>query len=402
MLRKTYSIFTLIAATTFLFTSCDDTDDSDNMSNVIAPSTYSFERNAATSVDFNGQTTRILMGGEINDAFLDTSLSTNDLNAMYAHVAGTNNFNDTDLNASDKNMRSKTAASADYFATNSVDAAAIKADFDSFISGQVTEVFPAWNTIASAGNAGQLQEAGGGSIRYINAKGLEYNQAFIKGQIGALMLDQINNNYLSPSVLDQGTNMEDNDSGILVSGKNYTSMEHKWDEAFGYLYGNEGDIENPILNTDDFLNKYLSRVENDTDFSGIAQTIYDAFKLGRAAIVAQDYDLRDEQAAIIQEQLSEIIGIRAVYYLEQGSNVIATDKAAAFHDLSEGYGFIYSLQFTRNPNTNAPYFSKTEVDAMLNQLMTGNGFWDVTTTTLNQMATDIADRFNFTVAQAGS
>ena len=42
---------------------------------------------------------------------------------------------------------------------------------------------------------------------------------------------------------------------------------------------------------------------------GIADAIYDAFKLGRAAIVAKDYTLRDEQAAIIKVELSKVVGV---------------------------------------------------------------------------------------------
>ena len=90
-----------------------------------------------------------------------------------------------ELNASSKNVRSKTAASADYFSSNSTDANAIKADFDSWISLQVNDVFPNWENIASPGNAGLAQELGG-SIRYVNEKGLEYNQAFAKSLNGAL------------------------------------------------------------------------------------------------------------------------------------------------------------------------------------------------------------------------
>jgi len=97
-----------------------------------------------------------------------------------------------------------------------------------------------------------------------------------------------------------------------------------------------------------------------------------------------------------------VIGIRSVFYLQQGKNSLVNDKASAFHDLSEGYGFIYSLQFTRNPNTDLPYFSKTEVDNYLAQLMNGNGFWDVTEATLDQISNEISARFTFTTAQAGS
>jgi hypothetical protein len=371
--------------------------------NTVAPVTYNFERNGSSSVSFDGQTTRIKMGDEFAKSLLKASTETLvSLNGKFDHNAGENNFENEVLNASSKNIRSKVAASTDFFASNTTDATAIKADFDAWIEGQVTNVFPYWNQDASKGVAGKIQEAGGGPIRWVNKKGLEYDQAIVKGLIGGLMVDQILNNYLSTSVLDEATNRADNDANVLESGTNYTVMEHKWDEAFGYLYGNEVNAAAPVLNTDSFLNKYLGRVKGDSDFAGIADEIYNAFKLGRAAIVAKDYITRDAQAEVLREKISEIVGIRAVYYLQQGKNNLQSDKGGAFHDLSEGFGFIYSLQFTRKPNSNAPYFTKTEVDGFINTLMTGNGFWDLSSTILDEMSETIAAKFKFTVAQAGS
>lgn len=381
---------------------CTETDPEPQIIETVAPATYSFERSGASSVSFGGQTTRIEMGGEFVSALKGPSETVASLNAKFAHTAGANNFSDADLNASSKSVRSKVAASTDFYASNTTDATAIKADFDSWIEAQVTEVFPMWDMDASAGNAGQIQEAGGGSIRYVSAKGIEYNQLINKGLIGALMVDQILNNYLSPAVLDAASNVADNDVESLNDGKNYTTMEHKWDEAFGYLYGKEADITAPTLNNDSFLNKYLSRVEGDADFAGIAEEIYNAFKLGRAAIVAKDYTTRNVQAEILREKISEIVGIRAVYYLQQGKNNLPTDKGGAFHDLSEGIGFIYSLQFTRMPNSTASYFTKAEVDEFMATLQNGNGFWDLSSETLDEMSATIAAKFNFTLAQAGS
>ena len=216
------------------------------------------------------------------------------------------------------------------------------------------------------------------------------------------MTDQILNNYLSPAVLDAGDNVTKNDNDILADGKDYTTMEHKWDEAFGYLYGLEEDETAPELGVDSFLNKYLDKVEGDSDFAGIANDVYDAFKLGRAAIVAKNYTVRDEQVEILREKISMIIGIRAVYYLQVGKTNLGVDNASAFHDLSEGFGFVYGLQFTRNSMTDAPYVSKSMVDGYIDTLMTGNGFWDVTAETLDQMSEDIAAEFGFTVDQAAN
>lgn len=392
-------IVSMLAVSALVFASCSD-DNEEPTPGVVAPKTYKFERNGKTTVSFSGQTTRIKMAEELVAA-LKVSTNTEDkMDKMFAHAAGANDFSTTELNASSKNVRSKTAASADYFASNTTEANKIKADFDGWIAKQVSEVYPNWAVNAEKGKAGKIQENGGGSTRYVNAKGLEYNQAFAKSLIGALMVDQMLNNYLSKAVLDAGgKNVTENNAGTLASGTNYTTMEHKFDEAYGYLYGNEADPASPKLGADSFLNKYLSRVEGDADFKGIAGEIYEAFKLGRAAIVAKDYALRDKQIAIIKAAISKVIAVRAVYYLQAGKDNLPKDKAAAFHDLSEGFGFVYSLRFTQGTNgtTQLPV---AEINAFIAALQKDNGFWDITNQTLDDMSTRIAGAYGFTVAQA--
>jgi len=395
-------LFFYLTISSLFFMSCDKDDDPIvDPEPTVAPATYTFLRDGVTTVYYSGQSTRIAMGQEFISALKDESKTETQLDAMFDHQEGDADFSDANLNASSKNIRSKTAASADLFSSNTTDATAIKNQFDSWISEQVSDVFPYWSDDASAGSAGKIQEAGGGSTRYVNGKGLELNQAINKGLIGGLMADQMLNNYLGTAVLDAGTNTVDNDEKTLSDGKNYTTMEHKWDEGFGYLYGADNQ-ENPTLGADSFLNKYLARVEGDPDFQGIAATIYDAFKLGRAAIVNNDYLTRDDQVDIIRENISKVIAIRAIYYLQQGKANLGTDWASAFHDLSEGFGFVYSLQFTRKPGTNAAYFSTSEVNGFISTLTSGNGFWDITAAQLDTMSNSIADRFGISVAQAGS
>lgn len=394
----------LLGGLTLGMISCSDDDDDKDM-NVVAPATYAFERDGSSTVSYSGQTTRIAMATELVDAFGDATNTPAKLLEMWANETASGQdadpFSDPALNSSTKSVKSKVAASRDFFASNTVDAAAIKADFESWINAQFSEVWPKSGEAASAGQAGQI--ADGSKARYVSAKGLEYNQAFNKGLIGGLMADQMVNNYLSPSVLDDGSNRADNDAGTIAEGKTYTTMEHKWDEAYGYLFGLSTDGANPLatLGEDKFLNKYLSRVEGDADFAGIAQKIYDAFKLGRAAIVAKNYTMRDAQADIIQKEVAHVIAVRAIYYLQQGKKALADGNwGGAFHDLSEGFGFVYSLQFLQNPSSNTAYFSKSTVDGYLSTLMSGNGFWDVTAAELDQISDAIADKFDFTVAQA--
>jgi hypothetical protein len=284
-------ILSFIALSTMLLTSCSSDDDTvmegQQEQQVVAPANYTFVRAGNSSVSYGGQSKRIAMAEELISAMKDNTKTEVQLDGMFAHIEGANDFSDPDLNASDKSVRSKTAASQDYFSANSTDATAIKEEFDGWIASQVNDVFPNWDNTATPGVAGQLQEGGGGSTRYITGKGLELNQALAKSLIGGLMGDQMLNNYLGTAVLDAGENRANNDNDVLDEGKDYTTMEHKWDEAFGYLYGAEENAASPLLNVDSFMSKYLSRVEGDTDFAGIADKIYDAFKLGRAAIVAK-------------------------------------------------------------------------------------------------------------------
>lgn len=385
-----------------LLTSCDK--DPNPTINVENPVNYEFLRDGNSTVSFSGQTTRISMATELISAMTDFGSNTENLLEMYANQSASgddvNPFAEANLNESTKSIKSKVAASADFFSTNTAEAAIIKADLESWITAQVNEVFPNSNELASAGVAGQI--ADGSAVRYVNTQGLEYNQAVAKSLIGALMVDQICNNYLSTAVLDADQNIQENTDGV-TGDNSYTTMEHKWDEAYGYLFGKSTDASDPIatLGEDSFLNKYLSRVNDDSDFEGIAVDIFEAFKLGRAAIVAGDYDLRDEQAKILKQKISEVIGVRAVYYLQNGKIALENnDMGGAFHDLSEGFGFVYSLRFTRKSDNNSAYFDRAEVDGFINQLTNGNGFWDLDSNTLDDISEQIAAKFDFTVAEA--
>ena len=367
------------------------------------PANYTFQRDNGSTVSYDGQTTRLQMSSELLSKFTDFDNASEELLMnMFANENAP--FENASLNESSKSIRSKVAASNLYFSANTVEGAEIKNDFDAYVSGQFNSVKNNKEVLAEAGIAGQI--ADGNSVRYVNEKGLEYNQAFAKGLIGSLLLDQIANNYLSAAVLDAADNRANNDAGITEEDKPFTTMEHYWDEAYGYLYGDPSipaNDPNSVLNEseDRLLFSYLGQVDEDEDFAGIAESTYEAFKTGRAAIVAGDYEARDEQVAIIRENLSKVIAVRAVHYLQGGkSNLAENNYGHAFHELSEGFGFIYSLRFTNKPGTNMPYLSKEEVDMYKEQLLDGNGFWDVTPETLDSISEEIAAAFGFSVAEA--
>lgn len=405
-MRKAFNIQStlLLVVLGLALTSCDK-----DKSELEVPATYEFLRDGVTTVSYSGQTTRIAMAEELASALLDFDKSEQDLLAMYANQddlgQDVDPFEDADLNASTKSIKSKVAASKDFFSTDAVASALIKGQIESWITKQVQAVGAGSNQIAAPGVPGQI--ADGTSPRFVGFNGLEYNQAATKSLIGALMVDQMLNNYLSTAVLDDTDNISDNDSGVTVADKPYTNMEHKWDEAYGYLFGSSQFSAEPLtdLGSDNYLNKYLQRVDDDADFAGIAAAIFEAFKRGRAAIVAGDYDERDVQADIIKEKISWVIGIRAIYYLQQGKDNLPSEGdayGAAFHDLSEGLGFVYSLRFTRKAGSDEGYFTADAVDSYMDKLINdnANGFWDLTPAILDEISEEIASKFDFTVAEA--
>ncbi|WP_010523272.1 DUF4856 domain-containing protein [Aquimarina agarivorans] len=397
------------------FVACSSDDDSPRGANLEVPETYVFERNGESTVSFGGQTTRLLQGDEILKDLLTFGTTEATIDRKFADGEG---FSEATLN-SDKNIRGKVAESIDYFKDANGGILTDKQTrvveyFDSLIQSQVDTFLGAFTSkeevpVAKEGEAGILGK------RYVNAKGLEYNQAFNKGLIGALTLDQIINDYLS---LTEGSTIQAaNNAETLEEGKNYTQAEHFWDEAYGYLYGasDEDALSNPNTKhldrdniPDKFLYKYVQRVNEDADFNGIAAEIFEAFKTGRAALVAQDYERAKKEADFLRLKLSEVVGIRAVYYLQQGKDKVkdgaTVDDGSAFHDLSEGFGFIYSLQFTQNPATNEPYFTAEEVAGFIAKLEKDNGFWEFTKdqSVLDELSETIAAAFEFTVAQAKS
>ena len=271
------------------------------------------------------------------------------------------------LNGTSKIIGSKTASST------LAGSATTKQRFNQYIINFAYSVAPNWNMDAAPGVPGSITSPDGGSTYQINAEGQELDQLFFKGLIGAFTLDQIVNNYIHPNQLDSGTRIDDNDNGVLSDGKPYTDMEHKWDEGFGYLYGQEGDLDDvgatvgsAPAGSGNLLMKYFKKVNAEGGYEpGIGQTVYDAFIMGRTAIVNRDYDLREAQADIIQVELSKVIGYYAVHYLNDYLAKVEEGNAAkAHHSLSEAYGFILSLQFTNNGN-DEPYMSKADVENFL-------------------------------------
>jgi hypothetical protein len=399
MILKKLLLSTLAISAAAISSCSNDENVSQNPAYTV-PATYTFDRNSTTTVDFSGQSSRLLMLEEMGNiiktaATNGTTVNVSVLSNMYSNT--NNAFANAALNTSGKQLKDKTAASKDYFQLflgggTTTEKVAVQSFFETQLSLANTASLGA---AASSGVAGVYLD--GTSKRLFAANGLEPQQVLLKGMMGACFMDQIVNNYLSKNKLDEGTSKINNSNKIVEDSKNYTTMEHTWDEAYGYIYGVDGTK---------FWSSYIDQVNADVDFNTVKADISLAFRAGRAAIIANDFDERDAQADIIKAKLALVPAVRAVFYLQEGKGKLTTDKGAkAFHALSEAYGFIMSLRYTNKPGSNNPYFTKAEVDAMLATMTSGtNGLWDIDTlgAKLDSLSLQIATKFSFTVTQAAT
>ncbi len=349
MIRQTAIALTLVS-----LVAC--TPEEPNSPSLNIPGTYSFERNGSSTVDYSGQIARQDMLTELSTLVksgVDQSLDYQVLVDMYENT--NNPFSDPSLNTSGKSLSSKTSASPKFV----------------FDQGNTINWFKFWlqgaatasdaNQTASNGVAGVISNNDGSKRYLVDERGVEYIQAFEKGLYGAVFLDQMVNNYLTAIKLDA-----DNDAS---SAEGYTAMEHYWDEGYGYFTVQQDlELDPSVAQDRGFWAKYM--VGLDAQF-GVASDAYYAFRKGRAAIVAHDYDERDAQILTIAEAMEESCYLKAVGYLNKGANSLNNgNAAAAFHELSEGIGFIFSLRYAKSETISA-----TQSDAWIQTLISGDGFW---------------------------
>ncbi|WP_299122864.1 DUF4856 domain-containing protein [uncultured Tenacibaculum sp.] len=389
-------IFSMLAVSAMVLTSCSDDN---SPAQVQAPATYAFVgKDGKSNVSFTGQEARLKMAGELKSALGTNTKTEAELVKMFKDgkgFAGTIPSNGKSLNDSDKKLRS-TVASATNSNVTAVEADALRTKMDSWITDHATTVYNNWNTDAVSGTAGKLTT--GSRTVYVSAKGFEYNQAVAKTLIGAVMADQIINKYVSQKFID--ANKADHEAGKPYKGdatKNYTALQHGWDEAYGYVFGLEDTPATPVNSLNDrkgFLNSYLKSVDNDTKFKGIFNDVYNAFKLGRAAVDAKDYTLAGKQAEVIRKSISKVIGVMAAHYLLNGKGAKDANK---LHALSEAYGFVLSLRYAE---INGSQVKASQIANSIAALEANNGLWSVTDAQLDQIAGALAGYFNFSVADA--
>ena len=360
-MRKYFSLGLSVALLTGV-TSCEKSEViSQNQLDI--PATYKFERNGQTSVSYSGQTDRLNQLAEMK-AMLQTAdagsiVSEIDLLDMYANTGGDANGNFTF--SSSKQLKNKTFdLDQTYFEGMLKSAAAASVDGSNGV-------------LASMGTAGLITRGGNNSTILVDEKGFEFTQVFEKGLMGGVFYYQIVNVYLTDDKIGDAVDNENVDSV-----KNYTDMEHHFDEAFGY-FGAPVDFSSDYQGTES--PRYWAKYSNSTDavISGMNTSIMDSYKTGRSAIVANEHTIKTSQVSELNTYFGQLAAASAIHYANEAK--ATTDQGDLLHVLSECYAFTRALRYA-NPNQRE--LSPTEVETLLTNTFNGN-LWLVKASDLNNL-----------------
>ena len=264
--------------------------------------------------------------------------------------------------------------------------------------------------VANNGIAGMITT--GTKKRHVSANGLEYAEILEKSLYGALLYDQMVDDYLSDS--QSGINNEEGNN--VLSAEDYelygTERQHKFDEAFGYFgaeaatYPNQANFSN---GDGIFLANYIFDFSDETEAMygvNLAKAAMNAFIVGRSVLKAgQGSDSSQENIneglfnaarADIKLYVEAGLAASAIHYLNEA--ITDVSEAEKLHHLSEALGFIYAMSFNSDGRL-SPEESHTALmaldwsatDSSLNGIYDIN-LWDITDEQIN-MAIDVIDEF---------
>nr|WP_294861556.1 DUF4856 domain-containing protein [uncultured Fluviicola sp.] len=317
------------------------------------PTTYTFTNsNSESTVDYAGQTDRINQLIEMiqyTDLGTTQVISAQALKDMFANVNGNGNGNFSFT--STRNLQDKCF---------SLDTAMVLAHFTDIAAASNSYMTPATN-----GQAGTLTS--GTSTYLFNANGFDKSEMIEKSVMGSVFMYQALNVYLG------STNMNA-DNTTPVTGKPYTTLEHYWDEAFGYF---AVPTNFPTATAFAFWGKYCNSQNTALNSN---QVMMGNFLKGRAAISNKVLADRDAAIVAIREMWEKIAAYQAMKYLDQAVTNYGTDQAKCLHVLSESYGFIYSLRYAPIETRK---MSISEIDGLLAQF-NGN-LWTLTVNDINSI-----------------
>jgi len=346
---------------TMLFQGCSD-DDSPTSSttdtNISTPATYEFPSrfiNGESSVMYTGQTVRNVL--------------TKDLKSL----AGTNES--TEASLLDLYTNNNGACSA----ANIINAEkqTTWADFDGNcknLSGKIASdallgygLTPDAQMKAWFAEVPNLISHPGDPSRFVqSADSLELNQMIGKGLLGVVAYYQGTSVYMSKMEDDAATN------GAADGSSAYSSMEHHWDESFGYFgaakdyntYTDDAARKSSYDSNGDNLIDYMSEYNFawatyaakrdidcaatctvDNDFTG---TIMSAYLEGRTLIHNQG-SLTDivAQRTIIVNAWEKMVAANIIHYANSVKETVSSGSGSMVHAWAEMRAFAMALQYNQ-------------------------------------------------------
>jgi len=331
----------------------------------VVPTTYAFtDANGNSTVNYQGQTDRLNQLSEMT-ALMGTgttgAVNAQDLKDMFENVNGDGNGNFTF--SSTKQLKNKCFPA---------DVALFEGWMDDFAIASQSHA-----QTASDGQAGTLT-TNTGSTYLFDANGVEHKQYIEKIMMGAVFMHQALNVYFGPGKMDV-----DNSTAVdPANGKYYTTMEHHFDEAFGY-FGVDIDFPTNIPNR--FWGKYCNQQD---PLINCNADMMDNFLKGRAAITGKELTDRDAAILAVRTEWEDISAYQAVKYINDCLSSFGSDQAKFLHALAEAYAFAWNLRYAP---TETRRMTVTEHDALMALFPTN--FWNTTVVDLNNIKSAIEAKY---------
>lgn len=343
------SILLALAAGALLFTSCNSSDDDKKITPVkkekLEQSDVDLFNNTLATLknnpQFSASSDRVKMAADINTMFGDNTPE--QLVAQFSDLApyvGQSNQFQTWLQNSKKNQ----------------------------------------GEVATDGKAGSLGK------RIVDEQGIETFMLYKKGMTGGLQIHNISDRITK-----------------IKAGEN---IENNLNELLGYLFGvdefnltkNSAGKFQLIVNNDEKarpkneLLRYINQVSENENTPVLANIVS---AVNEAKSPNTNQAKLNASLDVISESVAKILALRATHYFDEFSDDLKVDdkRVTAVHEMSEGLGFVYGLQFTLNPKTGRAYFTNEEVLNYINSV----NFWkaDDAKNKLSKLADELAKRLNF-------
>ena len=376
--------------------------DSLKLVNFTIPTSYDIEGSLAPGT-YYGQKRRLAQLQEIKDSSRNEPIKW-DIRA--ALVNENQNMFKSDAAQGSENIRTK----IDELNFDNSDTS-VADDIASLADSLVQSSQANYKKVAANGTAGMITT--GDKKRHVSANGLEYAEILEKSLYGALLYDQMVDDYLS----DSQSGVDNEEGNNVLSAEDYelygTERQHKFDEAFGYFGAEAATYPNQANSSNGdgiFLANYIFDFSDETEAMygvNLAKATMNAFIVGRSVLKAgqgNDYAQENINEGLFNAARADIklyveagLAASAIHYLNEA--ITDVSEAEKLHHLSEALGFIYAMSFNSEGRLTPEESHKALItlgwsatDSSLNGIY-GINLWEVTDEQMKQAINVIDESF---------